>query len=210
MFLEAQGRWTVAVGVAFLAGGDPLANGLSFDLGLEFGEHTEHLKQGALIRIFLVGADNESFFNDVQLDACLVKAVDGPPSKIIEPEFDHGTVTYLESQLGDVLGDGQVSAADATVIQRYIAGLEIPVDPERVETYGDITQTGEVTSADVVAALQIVVDPAVEPPAPDELLEGTVTPDDGHEIVVTTGPTEVFDGLGTVGVVDDTEGFQDD
>lgn len=68
----------MAIRVAFLAGGDPLTNILSLDLDLEFGEHAEHPNQGALIRIFFLGTDDESLFDDVQLDACLAKTADGP------------------------------------------------------------------------------------------------------------------------------------
>ena len=96
-------------------------------------------------------------------------------SEITETDLEAGTIVSLDGELGDVLGDGQVTAADATVIQRFVAGLEIPVDPERVETFGDVTQTGEVTSADVVAVLQIVVDPEVDPPAPDDDNNGAET-----------------------------------
>lgn len=73
-------------------------------------------------------------------------------------DLEDGDITALEDELGDVLGDGEIHPGDAVTVQRFLADLDIPVDEERVEVFGDVTQTGEVTSADVTALLQEIAE----------------------------------------------------
>ncbi|WP_230198605.1 S8 family serine peptidase [Halopiger goleimassiliensis] len=70
-----------------------------------------------------------------------------------------GEIHHHWQKLGDVLGDGEIHSGDAVVVQAYLAGHDIPVEPEKVETYGDVTQDGVVTSADVTGILQYVTEP---------------------------------------------------
>ncbi|ELY68998.1 S8 family serine peptidase [Natronobacterium gregoryi] len=77
----------------------------------------------------------------------------------LKTDLDWGEIKSLDRELGDVLGDGEIHAGDAVVVQAYLAGQDIPVDPEAVETYGDVTQDGDVTSADVTAILQHITEP---------------------------------------------------
>ncbi|MFC7072304.1 S8 family serine peptidase [Halovenus rubra] len=82
--------------------------------------------------------------------------------------LENGHINAISQELGDVLGDGDIHSGDAVVVQRYIAGLDIPVSEEMVETYGDVDQDGEVTSADVTAILQHITEPDHPGFAPDE------------------------------------------
>ena len=92
----------------------------------------------------------------------------------------------LQQELGDLLGDGEIHSGDAIVVQAYLAGLDLPVPAEQVETYGDVTQTGEVTSADVTYILQYVTDP--DPPG--------FTPEEEGELLSVTAPTPAAGILG--------------
>jgi subtilisin family serine protease len=69
--------------------------------------------------------------------------------------YNGSTVKLLEGALGDVNMDGEVTAGDATLVQRYIVGL--PIEGEFNENLADVNGDGEITSADVTAILQIVV-----------------------------------------------------
>jgi len=70
--------------------------------------------------------------------------------------WDDGTVSVLAAELGDVNADGEITAGDAVILQRYIAGLPTEVPDEQIETLGDVNQDGQITSADVTLILQIV------------------------------------------------------
>ena len=91
----------------------------------------------------------------------------------------------LQQELGDLLGDGEIHSGEAIVVQAYLAGLDLPVPAEQVETYGDVTQTGEVTSADVTYILQYVTDP--DHP-------GFTPAEDGDELTAI-GPTAPAAGI---------------
>ena len=70
-----------------------------------------------------------------------------------------GEIAALGRELGDVRGDGEIHSGDAVIVQRYLAGKEIPVSDAEVERYGDVDQDGEITSADVTAILQYITQP---------------------------------------------------
>lgn len=78
---------------------------------------------------------------------------------LLPADIDAGSVTVepeTECELGDVNGDGAVDAADATLLQRYIAGYD--VGPDFTASCGDLDGDGEVTTADVVALLNKIVE----------------------------------------------------
>ena len=89
--------------------------------------------------------------------------------------FDDGTVSVLSSQLGDVNADGEITAGDAVIAQRYIAGLPTEVPGEQIETLGDVNQDGTITSADVTAILQIVIGNEEPPESEDDERASLVT-----------------------------------
>ena len=70
--------------------------------------------------------------------------------------WDSGHVMVLEGDLGDVNADGEITAGDAVIVQRYIAGLPTEVPDDQIEMLGDVNQDGQITSADVTYILQIV------------------------------------------------------
>jgi subtilisin family serine protease len=106
---------------------------ITFDVvGLEAGEETE---------LNLLSSETEVF--DPNGDAYITN-------------YDDGSVSVLEGQLGDVDADGEITAGDAVVLQRYIAGLPTEVPNEQIEALGDVNQDGEITAADVTYILQIV------------------------------------------------------
>ncbi|MFC7072306.1 S8 family serine peptidase [Halovenus rubra] len=85
--------------------------------------------------------------------------LNGKMGSKIDAVRNRGQITIRERQLGDVLNNGRIHSGDAIIVQRYLAGLDIPVSTETVETYGDIDQDGDVTSADVSLLLQYLVTP---------------------------------------------------
>jgi hypothetical protein len=64
-------------------------------------------------------------------------------------------VSVAQCAAGDANGDGEVTAADATLTQRYIVGQ--PIDGPFYETCADMNGDDVITSADVTAILQKVV-----------------------------------------------------
>lgn len=62
-----------------------------------------------------------------------------------------------QAVLGDVTGDGAVTIADATRIQRYLAEFSVP-DPDLTEAYGDVTGDGVVNIKDVTAIQRYLAD----------------------------------------------------
>ncbi|WP_237738334.1 S8 family serine peptidase [Halorubrum sp. T3] len=83
-------------------------------------------------------------------------AVFGPDGDSYLTNWDNGHVTVLDGQLGDVNADGEITAGDAVIVQRYIAGLPTEVPDDQIEMLGDVNQDGQITSADVTYILQIV------------------------------------------------------
>jgi len=73
-------------------------------------------------------------------------------------EAEPGEVDVLQAELGDVNADGEVTAGDAVIVQRYIAGLPTDTPDSQVATLADLNEDGAVTSADVTAILQLVAD----------------------------------------------------
>ena len=67
-----------------------------------------------------------------------------------------GEVEVLQAELGDVNADGAITAGDAVIVQRYIAGLPTETSDDQIATLADVNQDGAVTSADVTAILQLV------------------------------------------------------
>ena len=87
----------------------------------------------------------------------------GEESAVFDPtgddyltNWEDGHVTVLDGQLGDVNADGEITAGDAVIVQRYIAGLPTEVPDDQIEMLGDVNQDGAITSADVTYILQIV------------------------------------------------------
>lgn len=75
----------------------------------------------------------------------------------LELTVDDGRISVEpDCGAGDVNGDGDVTTADATLTQRYIAGLS--VDDEFIPDCADVDENGEVTIGDVVQILTTVVD----------------------------------------------------
>ncbi|WP_327053866.1 S8 family serine peptidase [Halomicrococcus gelatinilyticus] len=70
-------------------------------------------------------------------------------------DYSPGSVSVARTALGDVNGDGEVSAADATLVQRYIVGQ--PIDGPFYEASADMNGDDVITSADVTAILQKIV-----------------------------------------------------
>ncbi|WP_435359764.1 S8 family serine peptidase [Haloarchaeobius sp. DFWS5] len=70
-------------------------------------------------------------------------------------DWDNGMVSVAACSAGDVNMDGEVTSADATLVQRYIVGddIEVPFNANCADMNGD----GQVTSADVTEILQIIV-----------------------------------------------------
>ena len=99
------------------------------------------MENGEEADIDLVGADSAAF---------------GPDGDDYLTNFDDGEVTVLDGQLGDVNADGEITAGDAVIVQRYIAGLPTEVPDDQIEMLGDVNQDGTITSADVTYILQIV------------------------------------------------------
>ena len=62
-------------------------------------------------------------------------------SKVYDVEDD---VTVYSNNLGNLDGDGEIGVIDATYIQRYVAGLPVPISDEDILKYGDIDGDGEV------------------------------------------------------------------
>ena len=83
-------------------------------------------------------------------------AVYDPTGSAYLTNWDNGHVTVLDGQLGDVNADGEITAGDAVIVQRHIAGLPTEVPDDQIEMLGDVNQDGQITSADVTYILQIV------------------------------------------------------
>lgn len=91
--------------------------------------------------------------------------VAGPESDVYDTngsayisEAEPGEVDVLQAELGDVNADGEVTAGDAVIVQRYIAGLPTETPDSQIATLADLNEDGAVTSADVTAILQLVAD----------------------------------------------------
>jgi hypothetical protein len=102
-------------------------------------------------------------------------AVFGPDGDSYLTNWDDGEVTVLEAALGDVNADGEITAGDAVIVQRYIAGLPTDVPDEQIEVLGDVNQDGAITSADVTYILQIVAG-IEEPPEMNAGDQSSVAP----------------------------------
>lgn len=83
-------------------------------------------------------------------------AVYDPSGDAYTTNWDDGSVMVLEGDLGDVNADSEITAGDAVIVQRYIAGLPTDVPDEQIEVLGDVNEDGQITSADVTYILQIV------------------------------------------------------
>ena len=97
--------------------------------------------------------------NGEEADVSLVgseSAVYDPQGDAYLTNWDNGKISVLEGQLGDVNADGEITAGDAVIVQRYIAGLPTEVPDQQIEVLGDVNQDGQITSADVTYILQIV------------------------------------------------------
>lgn len=66
----------------------------------------------------------------------------------------NGSVEVSAKILGDVDGDGEVTVIDATYIQRYEAGFNIPIDVAALLLAGDIDGDGEVGVIDATYILR--------------------------------------------------------
>jgi acyl-CoA hydrolase len=72
-----------------------------------------------------------------------------------DTETEPGTLTVentAQCQPGDVTGDGELTIADATLIQQYVSGEEIETSNFEAGC-ADMNDDGEVTTADVIAAM---------------------------------------------------------
>ena len=91
----------------------------------------------------------------IEVDEATSRVYDTNGSAYIT-DVDDGAVDVLEAELGDVNADGAVTAGDAVIVQRYIAGLPTETDDSQIAALADVNQDGAVTSADVTAILQMV------------------------------------------------------
>jgi hypothetical protein len=81
-------------------------------------------------------------------------AVFSGETETFDVETEDGAITVestVQCEPGDVNGDGEMTIADATLIQQYV------VDAETSEAFepqcGDLTGDGKITTADVIAAM---------------------------------------------------------
>ena len=114
----------------------------------------------------------------------------GEESAVFDPQgddyltnWDDGKVTVLEGQLGDVNADGEITAGDAVIVQRYLAGLPTEVPDDQIEMLGDVNQDGQITSADVTYILQIVAG-IEEPPEKSASGMNVIAPPTADEVAV--------------------------
>jgi len=77
IFLKAERGPAVVVVVARSTSGDPFGYVLLADVGFKLGEDTQHLKESPLVRVALVGVDDEALRHDVQLGLGVTNAVGG-------------------------------------------------------------------------------------------------------------------------------------
>jgi subtilisin family serine protease len=115
-------------------------------------------------------------------------AVYDPSGDAYLTNWDNGKVSVLQGDLGDVNADGDITAGDAVIVQRYIAGLPTDVPDQQIEVLGDVNQDGAITSADVTYILQIVA--GIEEPPEMNTLEdqsSVATP----ELESTAAPSAV-------------------
>ena len=110
-------------------------------------------------------------------------AVFDPDGETYYTDWDDGKVTVLEGQLGDVNADGEITAGDAVIVQRYLAGLPTEVPADQIEMLGDVNQDGEITSADVTYILQIVAG-IEEPPEMSASAVNSIAPPTANEVAV--------------------------
>jgi len=74
------------------------------------------------------------------------------------PIITYGRVSVIEDipvLYGDVNLDGKITAADATMVLRYIVGLEELSDIQK--RAADVTADGEITAADATMILRYIV-----------------------------------------------------
>lgn len=76
---------------------------------------------------------------------------------------------FVRQDVGDVNGDGQITAADASLIYSIVSGKITPTDEELARA--DVNGDGQVTNADAVAILRMVVGKAPYPNQADGVLE---------------------------------------
>ena len=104
---------------------------------------------------------------NVSMSAADSAVYDTNGSAFVVGGYDDGQISVLSAQLGDVDADGEITAGDAVVLQRYLVGLPTQVPADQIEALGDVNQDGQITSADVTLILQIVAG-VEEPPQPSE------------------------------------------
>ena len=79
---------------------------------------------------------------------------------------------FVPYRLGDVNGDGKVTIADATLLQRYIAGFQV-TDPERVKLCGKILHRGSfdggITISDVTEIQRYLAELETDHPIGEEI-----------------------------------------
>lgn len=96
--------------------------------------------------------------SDVMFEVSDTEASD-EQGNLLDVETDDGHIEIdddsSEYERGDVLGDGDVTIADATVTQQFVLGNEVP--DEFSEERADLTGDGDVTTADVIEILEIIV-----------------------------------------------------
>ncbi len=157
----------------------------------------------ANVEFTFVGDEGDETDLEVADNGTTVSAADGDLQTVGE------TVTWSAGIPGDVNDDGAVTPFDAVLTQQFIADQE--PNGEFYESLADVDDSGTVTTTDVVLILEQLV--GVDESAATVLsnaqgvdavaettADGDVAPADGHDdgeqIVVETGPTEVVDELG--------------
>ena len=73
-----------------------------------------------------------------------------------EIDADFEDATLMAGQIGDVNNNGEISAFDAILIQKYLAGED--VEDDFYPALADVTQDGEIHTGDVIALLNMIVD----------------------------------------------------
>ena len=117
------------------------------------------------------------------------------------PVLHDGSITIVYTLLGDVTGDGTVTAQDASDVLRYVV-LTIPED-SLILSVADVTGNGDVSSLDAAFIIAKVVNPSsqfpVEGAALPRISQGVTTtlswvPDGDDLLLVMDGTAEPLSG----------------
>ena len=106
-------------------------------------------------------------------------AFDAADTELVDPDTDALDVSYrnasvVSGELGDVNLDGEVTVADAVLVQQFLAGQEVPDDFN--EALADVDDSGTVTVSDVLEILDKVTADSNSADAPQNTNEEVSAP----------------------------------